>query len=130
LRLLLGPLLVIAGIAAYIVPLRMGLLPRALFVFPWPTYLGIAAGVALALALAVRRRRRVGPWAAAGVALLLGALFVVGLPRGTHLPPAAGSFAPGTALPDFTLPSSDGGEVTLSALRGQRVVLVFHRGHW
>jgi peroxiredoxin len=32
-------------------------------------------------------------------------------------------------MPDFTLPSYQGGEVTLSKLRGKTVVLVFPRGH-
>ena len=34
--------------------------------------------------------------------------------------------APGDAAPDFTLPADDGGEVTLSDLRGRRVVLYFY----
>jgi peroxiredoxin len=33
---------------------------------------------------------------------------------------------PGTPAPDFTLPDQDGNEVTLSALRGETVVLVFY----
>ncbi len=32
----------------------------------------------------------------------------------------------GKAAPDFTLPTTDGGEVTLSKLRGQKVVLYFY----
>ena len=32
----------------------------------------------------------------------------------------------GTPAPDFTLPDQDGNEVSLSALRGERVVLVFY----
>lgn len=32
----------------------------------------------------------------------------------------------GSPAPDFTLPSDDGGDVTLSALRGQKVVLYFY----
>ena len=34
----------------------------------------------------------------------------------------------GAPAPDFTLTSIDGGEVSLSALRGKPVVLVFLRG--
>jgi len=34
----------------------------------------------------------------------------------------------GSPAPDFTLPQVGGGEVTLSALRGKPVVLVFLRG--
>ena len=33
---------------------------------------------------------------------------------------------PGTPAPDFTLPDQDGNEVSLSDLRGERVVLVFY----
>ena len=32
----------------------------------------------------------------------------------------------GDPAPDFTLPSSDGGEVTLSSLRGSKVILYFY----
>ena len=34
--------------------------------------------------------------------------------------------APGTVAPDFTLPDQDGTPVTLSALRGQKVILYFY----
>jgi len=33
---------------------------------------------------------------------------------------------PGDAAPDFTLPDADGHEVTLSSLRGQRVIIYFY----
>ncbi len=33
---------------------------------------------------------------------------------------------PGAQAPDFTLPDSDGKEVSLSALRGQRVIIYFY----
>jgi peroxiredoxin Q/BCP len=36
----------------------------------------------------------------------------------------------GQLAPDFTLPDQSGKSVTLSAARGQRVVLVFYRGFW
>jgi thioredoxin-dependent peroxiredoxin len=34
--------------------------------------------------------------------------------------------APGDLAPDFTLPTADGGEVTLSGLRGQHVIVYFY----
>jgi peroxiredoxin Q/BCP len=34
--------------------------------------------------------------------------------------------APGDTAPDFTLPDADGNQVSLSALRGQRVVIYFY----
>ncbi len=33
---------------------------------------------------------------------------------------------PGDSAPDFTLPDADGGEVSLSSLRGQRLILYFY----
>lgn len=51
---------------------------------------------------------------------------------GAGLPPLDTSrVAVGTAAPDFTLESKDGGAVTLSQFRGKKeVILVFYRGHW
>jgi peroxiredoxin Q/BCP len=37
-----------------------------------------------------------------------------------------GRLAPGDEAPDFTLPDADGKSVTLSALRGQRVIVYFY----
>ena len=34
--------------------------------------------------------------------------------------------APGDTAPDFTLPDADGGQVSLSSLRGQRVIVYFY----
>jgi peroxiredoxin len=36
----------------------------------------------------------------------------------------------GQPAPDFTLPSTSGADITLSALRGQDVVLVFYCYDW
>jgi cytochrome oxidase Cu insertion factor (SCO1/SenC/PrrC family) len=53
-----------------------------------------------------------------------------------HTPPAmisilvAAVLAVGQLAPDFTLPDQSGKSVTLSAERGQKVVLVFYRGFW
>ena len=51
---------------------------------------------------------------------------------GAGLPPLdTGRVAVGTLAPDFTLESKDGGTVTLSQFRDDKiVVLVFYRGHW
>ncbi|HUG61226.1 MAG TPA: redoxin domain-containing protein, partial [Methylomirabilota bacterium] len=38
--------------------------------------------------------------------------------------------SPGTPAPDFTLRGADGDDVTLSALRGQKVVLAFYPLDW
>ena len=51
---------------------------------------------------------------------------------GAGLPPTdLGRVAVGSAAPDFTLESKDGGTVTLSSFHDRKnVVLVFYRGHW
>ncbi len=36
----------------------------------------------------------------------------------------------GDIAPDFTLDEADGDSVSLAALRGQPVVLIFYRGGW
>ncbi len=36
----------------------------------------------------------------------------------------------GEPAPDFTLESADSRTISLSQLRGKRVVLIFYRGHW
>jgi peroxiredoxin len=47
-------------------------------------------------------------------------------------PPTAAPalLAPGTVAPDFTLPSGPDASVTLSALRGQPVILAFYPADW
>lgn len=70
-----------------------------------------------------RRRRRVfaGAWVAAGlvaVALVVAALLSARPQESSAVEPA----------PDFTLPDSAGGTVTLSALRGHPVILYFNEG--
>ena len=41
-------------------------------------------------------------------------------------PPASARLEAGLTAPDFTLPSDNGGSVTLSALRGQNIILYFY----
>ena len=41
-------------------------------------------------------------------------------------PPAFARLEAGLTAPDFTLPSDNGGSVTLSALRGQNIILYFY----
>lgn len=41
-----------------------------------------------------------------------------------------GRVAIGDTAPDFTLLDRHGHPVTLSELRGRRIILAFYRGHW
>jgi len=43
---------------------------------------------------------------------------------------ALSALAPGTPAPDFTLPSSSGGRISLGNFRGRPVVLVFYPADW
>jgi peroxiredoxin len=45
-------------------------------------------------------------------------------------PTAPGVLPPGTAAPDFTLPSGPGEHVSLSSLRGRPVILAFYPADW
>lgn len=79
---------------------------------------------------------------AAALVLALGALLAPGQqtnPQPGQAPPTPQKPAPQQPaaqpallmqpMPDFTLPALDGGEVTLSALRGKNVLIVFFRGY-
>jgi peroxiredoxin len=60
----------------------------------------------------------------AGLALCLVAIAVAGAQG-----PAVAPVTVGSPMPDFTLPAYQGGAVTLSALKGKTIVLVFPRGY-
>jgi AhpC/TSA family len=60
------------------------------------------------------------------VVLLLAALAYAQSPPASDL----NRVAVGSVAPDFELPSSAGGKLKLSGLRGKNVVLVFYRGYW
>lgn len=102
---------------------------------PWLNLPLAWLGVAFA-ATGARRSWRTLPGKAAGIvslalALLLATLFtlfVFVLSYG--LPPPTAIVVPGAAAPDFALPDASGTPVTLSSLRGRKVLLVFFRGHW
>jgi len=81
-----------------------------------------AAALKAAAAAAERRRRRIRI-AGISAAILVVALVAYGL-----LTSQAQSSAEARPAPDFTLPTTDGGSVTLSDLRGSPVVLYFNEG--
>ncbi len=78
---------------------------------------------------------------------LLGMLLMAGMAVGAAQEPAATlpiknapddfalakpqiAAAAGQAAPDFALPDEHGKTVKLSAMRGQKVLLIFFRGYW
>ncbi len=91
------------------------------------------AAVAVALWLSWRGARR-GGWPAriaATANLGLAGLFVFYLfGLSAMLPAAGGAPRVGQAAPDLSLANHRGEQVTLAALRGRPVVLVFYRGFW
>lgn len=62
-----------------------------------------------------------------GILLLAGALLAW---QGYKLPPPQIASAEGKIAPDFLLRDQENHQFRLHDLRGQRVVLVFYRGHW
>ncbi|MCW5954384.1 MAG: peroxiredoxin family protein [Propionibacteriaceae bacterium] len=69
------------------------------------------------------RTRQIRRWLTAAAGLLAVALIAFGL---WSARPTGGDTA--TTAPDFTLPTTDGGSVTLSDLRGGPVILYFNEG--
>jgi len=81
-----------------------------------------AAALKAAAAAAEKRRRRIR------IASLIAAIIAVGLVAYGLLTSQAESSTEARPAPDFTLPTTQGGTVTLSDLRGSPVVLYFNEG--
>lgn len=81
-----------------------------------------ALKAAAAATAAERRRRRIR------IAGLVTSLLVIGLVAYGLLTSQAQSSTQARTAPDFTLPTTEGGTVTLSELRGSPVVLYFNEG--
>jgi cytochrome oxidase Cu insertion factor (SCO1/SenC/PrrC family) len=82
-----------------------------------------ALGLAVFTAAACDARRQPPPDETATPAL--------GPADGAALPAVdTGRVAVGDTAPDFTLLDRRGEPVTLSELRGRRIILAFYRGHW
>lgn len=59
----------------------------------------------------------------ASIVLLLGGLLLAGVAQVAH-PDRAAALDVGEKAPDFTLPSTTGGEISLKQFRGQKLVLL------
>lgn len=131
----LGPLVTFGGAVSYFT-----LFARfpALRDFPWVNLPLVLAGLALTLVAARRalsrgsgRWTRVAGIVGGSVSLLLAALFCVYVFVLSYaLPPPTATTLALTTAPDFTLVDQHGQPVTLSTLRGRKVVLSFYRGFW
>ncbi len=126
-----GLLLGLGAVLSYFTLVTRGLGPR----FPWLRDVPLLNLAMLAVALWLSWRGvRAGRWPArlaAGANLLLAGLFVFYLYGfSSWLPASLSAPRAGETAPDFTLIDQRGDSVTLSALRGAPVVLVFYRGFW
>jgi len=128
----IGPLVVFAGAVSYFEVFAR--IP-ALRDFPWVNLPLIWAGVVLTAlglrqALRGKRGRITGSIALLFSVLLAGLFHAYVFWYSYRMPDAIAAPAATTPAPDFTLVDQHGGSVTLSALRGRNVVLVFYRGYW
>lgn len=135
----LGLAIGLAGVISYFLWVAFGLSSAApaMREMPLPSLALWGAGMVLS-ALAVKRAlgpspayrgRMLAPLLGA-VNLLAGLGFVWFLTLGSALPAADRSPSVGERAPDFSLSDHRGEAVSLAALRGRNVLLVFYRGHW
>jgi hypothetical protein len=124
LLLVLGPMIAILGVIAYVVQVSLGRLGA-----PW--YMPIAATLgALLVSASLRQRRSLGRIVLT-VALVLFAGATWAFLLGTRLPAYTGPLAVGKPFPAFATLRADGTSFTQADLVGpQNSVLVFFRGRW
>jgi len=122
----LGPLLVIAGFALYMITnTQLGRFRR----MPWEFLAVSASGVLHALGYFIAHPTPSSAAAATVSVALMGLLgwfffsFSMYGPREDR--PRVGD-----RFPDFALPASDGGVFDFAAARGRRHLLIFYRGSW
>ena len=130
----LGPLLSLAGVISYYtVFVRWPVLRDV----PWVNLPLATAGAVVAFVGARRAFHRTG-WARRALGVLSLALAL--LPAGflaayvfvisSMMPAPSAATLALVEAPDFSLADHRGRIVTLSELRGRKVVLTFYRGHW
>ena len=94
-----------------------------------PSWLAIAAGLALSVVALVRARRRLLAALLLALNAGLAAAFAGLIDVSFAVPPAHGP-AVGTPAADFALADQTGQTVRLADFAGQPLLLVFYRGHW
>lgn len=135
-----------APVASAVVALAFGFLPYAILTYsgkipvglrdnPWPLEIVAVAATVATIVFTVhayrQKRVRVVATASAILATLVTVLFVLIVHVASYqLPTAPKELAVGIAAPDFVLPDAKGGSVSLAAMRGKPVLLVFYRGAW
>jgi hypothetical protein len=122
----LAPLVALAGLGLYFfLTLKLAVWRR----YPWECVAISALGPLLGI-YALARDPGIGT--ALGLALAA-AIFAFGcwfLFSFSMFGPREDRPRAGDRFPDFTLPASEGPPVSLAALRGRRLVLLFYRGAW
>jgi hypothetical protein len=131
----LGPLLVLVGsISYFLVFVRVPTLRDV----PWANLPLVWVGLGMS---AIGLRRTLGPtrpWRGKilgvggfALSLIVTLLFHAYVFYYSYqLPPPNDAAQLGQQAPDFALPNQDGSTVRRSDFQGQKVVLVFYRGHW
>lgn len=123
------------GIIPYGALTYSGKIPIALRDNPWPMELVAVGATGAAIFLAVRayreKRLRILATATAALATFATAIFLMLVHVASYdLPGAPKELAVGMVAPDFVLADAKGESVALASMRGQPVLLVFHRGVW
>ncbi len=129
----LGPLVAVFGFLSYYTIFFWWPITRD---FPWVNLILLAIGVTLSIT-GLRRAWPRGGWRALAGAVgtlvsvtVSGALVFYVFSLSYGLPDEALALGVGEAIPVVSLSDDTGIPVQLAAAAGERVILVFYRGHW